>query len=183
MRNRQLRAAVGQVGHADFFSALLDDVVDTAKWERRQILAVGIARPVLNRAGHAHVALGLRKPRRDFGVVDRPVLAEAVEIRGLEINVSEAGRRTPPEIGLAPGGLASLPVPVRARSIGIGNVVLEQIPAFAVFGLFDGIGLLVGFALKTQRIAVAAILKVVYLPMLAIVLSGSYAGPSSRRRP
>ena len=148
VRHRQLRAAVGQVGHADLFGALLHDVVDAAPRHGRQILAVGIARPILDGAGHPHVALGLREPRRDLGIVHRPVLADAVEVRGLEVDVSEPRRRSSPEIGLAARRLAPLPVPIGARRVRIRDVVLEQVAAFAVFGLFDRVGFLMGLAFE-----------------------------------
>ena len=148
--NGQLRAAIGQIRDADFFGALLDDVIDTAQGHRRQIFAVGIARPVLDGAGHAHVPLGLREPWRNLRVVNRPVFAEPVEIGGLEIDVAEARRGASPEIGFAAGCLASLPVPVGTRRVGISDVVLEQVSAFAVFGLFDRVRLLMRLAFEAQ---------------------------------
>ena len=166
----QLRATVGQVRNADFFSTLLDDVIDATPRHRRQIFAVGIAGPVLNRAGHTHVAFGLRKPRRNLRIVNRPVLAEPVEIGGLEIDVAEARGGPSPEIGLAAGRLAALPVPIRARSIRIRDVVLEQISSLAVFRLFDRVRFLMRLTLEPQGIAVAAIFQVVNLPMQAVVL-------------
>src|SRR4029077_3267916 len=125
MRDRQLRAAIGQVGYADFLSAVLNDVVDTPKRHGRQILAVRVTWPVLDCAGHAHVALGLRKPWGYFRIVDRPVLAEAIQICCLEINIAKARGGSAPEIRLPAGRLAPLPVPIRSWRIGIGDVVFE----------------------------------------------------------
>ena len=172
MGYRQLRAAIGQIGDADFFGSLLHDVVDTATRYRRQIFAIGIARPILNRAGHAHVPFGLREPRRNLGIIDRPVFAKSIKIGGLEIDVAEACRGAAPEIGFAARCFASLPVPVGARRVGIGDVVFEEISAFAVFRLFDRVRLLMSLAFEAQGIAVAAIFQIVNLPVTAIVLLG-----------
>src|SRR2546430_5337106 len=54
--HRELSAAVGQIRDTDFFGSLLNDVINTAKRHGRQILAIGISGPILNRAGHAHVS-------------------------------------------------------------------------------------------------------------------------------
>src|SRR5215469_1551946 len=125
MMDGQLGAAVRQVRHADFFSAFLDDVINATKRDRGEILAIRIARAVLNRAGHTHVTLSLGKPRRHLRVVYGPVFAESIKIGCLEINVTKARRRASPEIGLAACCLASLPIPVGTGSVGIGNVMFE----------------------------------------------------------
>ena len=46
----ELRDAVMKIRDTNLFRALLQDVVETTEIERRQILAVGVARPVLDRA-------------------------------------------------------------------------------------------------------------------------------------
>src|SRR6266850_7430731 len=161
--NGQLSAAVRQIWYADFFGSLLHDVINAAKGYGRQILAIGIARPILNGAGHSHVALGFRKPRRNLCIIDGPVFAKPIEVRCLEIDVAEARRGATPKIGFSPCCLASLPVPVGPRGIGIGNVVFEEVSAFAVFGLFHRVRLLMSLAFKPQGIAVPAILQIVNL--------------------
>ena len=55
--------------------------------------------------------------------------------------------------------------------------MLEQISAFTVFRFFNGIGLLVGFPLKTQRVAITPKFQIVYLAMLAVVSVGVGAWP------
>ena len=114
---RELSAAVGQVRDADFFGSLLDDVINTAKGHGRQVLAIGITGPILNRAGHAHVSLGLGKPWRNLRVIYRPVFTHPIQVCGLEIDVAEARRGAPPKIGFPAGCLAPFPVPVRARGV------------------------------------------------------------------
>ena len=173
----KLGAAVGQVGNPDFFSAFLNDVVETAPGNGGEILAVRIAGTVLGGAGHTHVSLGLGEPRSNLRVVDRPVFSESVEVGGFEIDVTEASRRASPEVRLASGRLAALPIPIRSWSIGVGDVVLEQISALAVFRLLYGVGFLMGLVLETERITVAAIFEVVNLAVVAVVLVGIGARP------
>src|SRR5262245_44165014 len=90
----QLSASVGQKGNANFLRAFLDDVIDTAPGYLWQILAIRVAWPILNRAGHTHIPFGLRKPRRNLGIIDRPVFTKPVQICCLEIDVAEACRGT-----------------------------------------------------------------------------------------
>src|SRR5581483_3669876 len=127
VRDRQLCATIGQVRQADLLRPFLNDVVNAAERNWREVLAIGIARPILNGAGHPHVPLRLGKPGRNLCVVDGPVFANSVEIGGLEIDIAESGRGSSPEIGLAPRGLASLPVPIGAGSVGIRDVMLKEV--------------------------------------------------------
>jgi hypothetical protein len=172
MRNRELSATVGQIRDTNFLGAFLNDVVQTAEWDGREILAVRIAGPILNSAGYAHVALGFGKPGCNFRIIDRPILSEPIEIRSFEIDIPEARGRASPEVGFPAGRFATFPVPVRARSVGVGDVVLEQVPAFAEFGFLDGVGLLMSLIFEAQGVAVTAILQVVHLPVITIVLIG-----------
>ena len=181
MRLRQLRASIRQVRHANLLRALLNDVVDAAPRHRRQIFAIGIARPILNRAGHAHVPLSLRKPRRDLRVVDGPVLAKPIAIRRLEINIPKSRRRPPPEIGLPASRFAPLPIPIRPRRRRVRNVVLKQIPPFAVFRFLDGIRLLMRLPLKPQRIAIPTKFQIERLSVQSIVLRRISARPRIQR--
>ena len=172
MRHGQLGATVGQIRNADFLGSFLDDVVQTTPWHGREILAVRIAGTILNRTRHTHVAFGFGEPRRNFRVVDRPIFTKTIQIRGFEIDISEPCRRASPEIRLATGCFAALPIPVCARCIGVGDIVLEQISAIAVFGLLDRVGFLMSLILEAQGVAIAAILQVIHLAMIAIVLIG-----------
>ena len=172
MVDRQLGAAVRQIGNPNLFRALLDNVINATPRHWWQILAIGIAGPVLNGAGYSHVSFGLRKPTRNLRVVDRPVLAEPIEICGLEIDITETCRGAAPEVGLPAGRFAALPIPISTRGVGISNIVFEQIPAFAVFGFFHRVRLLVRLAFETPGIAVSSKLEVVNLPVLPIILCG-----------
>src|SRR5438105_5015341 len=100
------------------------------------MLAIGIAGPILDGASHAHVPLGLREPWGNLRIVNRPVFANSVEIRSLEVNIAEACRGASPKISLAAGAFAPLPVPIATWRVGIRNIVLEQITSLAVFGFF-----------------------------------------------
>src|SRR5207245_11055279 len=135
VRGSQLSATVRQVRQANFFGTFLDYVVNAAPRNRRQILAIRIARSILNRAGNAHVPLGLRKPRRNLRVVHRPVFVEPIQVCSLEIDVAVTSGRTSPEIGFAASCLAALPIPIGARTVGICDVVLEEILSFTVLRL------------------------------------------------
>src|SRR5581483_7919031 len=48
MRDRQLCATIGQVRQADLLRPFLNDVVNAAERNWREVLAIGIARPILN---------------------------------------------------------------------------------------------------------------------------------------
>ena len=117
MVRRELSTAVGKVRDADFLGSLLDDVINTAEGHWRQILAIGITGPILNRTGDAHISFSFGKPWRNFRVIYRPVFTDSIQICGLKIDVAEARRGAPPKISFAAGCLAPLPVPVGARSV------------------------------------------------------------------
>src|SRR6266853_123846 len=168
----ELRAAIGQIGHANFFAGFLNDVVKTAPGNLWEVIAVGIAGAILNGAGHAHVAFGFRKPWSDFRVIDWPIFAEAIEAGGFEVDIAVARRRAAPKVGFAAGAFAALPIPVGAGSIAVGDVVLEKLGPFGVLAFFDGIVFLMRAAGQTQRIALAAVFQIVRLAMHAVVLGG-----------
>src|SRR5262245_52074360 len=161
----KLGTAVGEIRHADLFGPGLDDVVDAAERKGRKIFAVGIAGAILDGAGDAHVPFRFGEPRRDFGIVDGPVFAEAVEVGSLEVNVAEARRGTAPEVGFAASALAAFPIPVGAGRVRIGDVMLPDFAAVAVFGFFDGVVLLMWLVFEGERIAIAAKFQVVNLAM------------------
>src|SRR5271154_6220640 len=83
--------------------------------KRRQVRAVGIAGPVLHRAGYANHFLHARVERTDLVVSNRPVHVEAVERPGFEIDVAKARRTAPPEIRFAADSLAARPHPLHSR--------------------------------------------------------------------
>jgi len=106
--DRELRAAIGQIGHANFFAGFLNDVVKAAQGicgsNRRRI-----AGTILNGAGHAHVAFGFR----NHGAISSNLpanLREAIEAGGFEVNITVARRRAAPKVGFAAGAFAALPI-------------------------------------------------------------------------
>jgi hypothetical protein len=99
---RQLCDPVGQVRHADLLAALLQDVVETAEIEGGQILAVRIARPVLDGARDADHAFDAAVVRRDFPVLERPVDTRARERPRLKVDVAHARGGPPQKLVLPP---------------------------------------------------------------------------------
>src|SRR5260221_654387 len=166
----ELRAAIGQIRHADFFGGFMNDVVEAAPGNLREIFAIRIAGTILNGAGHAHVFFGFGKPRSDFRVVDGPIFAEAIAAGGFEVDVTVARGGAAPEIGFAAGAFAALPIPIGAGRVGIGDVMFEKFWAFSVFAFFDGIVFLMGASREAQWIAEASVFKIEGLAMHAVVL-------------
>src|ERR1700722_6563053 len=129
VRFRQLSAAIWQVRHPDLLRRLFHDVVEAAPRHGRDVFAIWIAGPILNRARHPHVALGFGKPRRNFGVIDRPILSEPIQTGRFEVDITKTGRGAAPEIGLTTSALTSLPIPIGTRSIGVNHIMLPQMRA------------------------------------------------------
>src|ERR1700719_4736493 len=121
----ELRAAIGQIGHTNFFAGLLNDVVKAAPGDLWEVLAVGIAGAILNSAGHAHVAFGFRKPPSDFRVIDRPIFDEPIEAGGCEVNIAVTRGRAAPKVVFAACAFAALPIPISTGGVAIGDVMLE----------------------------------------------------------
>ena len=169
MCHRQLRAAVGQIRHTNLFSGLLHDVIKTAPGDGREIVAIWIARPILDRAGDTHIFLRLRKPRRNFGVVDGPVFAKSIQAGGLEVDIAITAGRTSPEVCLASCSFAALPIPVRSHGIRVRNIVLPQMRTFVVLGFFHGIAFLVSKSMVNGRIAEAAVFQIKRLSMSPVI--------------
>ncbi len=115
MRLRKLRATIRQIRHARLLASRLQNKIEAAELEWRQVRAVRIARPVLHRAGHANHFLHARVKRADLLMRDGPIHVVAVERRCLKINVAEARRTPPPEICLAAHCITTRPHPFRAR--------------------------------------------------------------------
>src|ERR1700675_1351709 len=101
-------------------------MIQTAKVERRQILTIRVARPILYGAVHAHHALGAAVVRSDIGVRDWPIDVVAVETCRPKIDVAKARRRPSPEVRLATDGKTSRPHPLCAGSRGERNLVLPN---------------------------------------------------------
>src|SRR5579862_329978 len=97
MRLRKLCATIWQVRYADLVAAGLQNEIEAAKLERRQVRSVRIAWPVLHRAGHANHLFHARVERADLFVRNRPIDVVAVERGRLEIDIAEARRTPSPE--------------------------------------------------------------------------------------
>src|SRR5215469_12406205 len=97
----ELRDAIMQIRDAYPFCALLQNVVEAAEIKGREILAVGIARPMLNRAGDANHALDARIVRSDLRISDRPNHIVAVKRSSPEIDVAKSSGRSAPEISFS----------------------------------------------------------------------------------
>src|SRR4051794_5315377 len=104
--------------------------------------------------------LGFGEPGRDFGIVDRPISPDAVQVCSFKVDVAVSGRGAPPEIRFPARRFAALPVPIRTGSIGVSDIVLEQIFSFAVLRFFNRVRFLMGFALESQWISKTSILQV-----------------------
>ena len=126
MRPRKLCAAIRQIWHADFVASSFENPVEAAKVERRQIRSVGIAGPVLHRAGHADHFFDAGVVRTDLVVSDRPVHVVAVERSRVEIDVAEASRTASPEICLAADRFGARPHPLHARRSREWNLVVPR---------------------------------------------------------
>src|SRR5579864_1067044 len=145
MRLRELSAPVGQIGDASFLATSFEDVVEAAKLKGRQIRAIGIARPILHRAGHTNHLFYARIEGIDFGVGQRPIHVISVEGGGLEIDITEASGTAPPEICFAADCAAPGPKPSGSRSYrerdlviprGLGVLVVHVTERFrATFGI------------------------------------------------
>src|SRR5580692_4774423 len=101
-------------------------MIDAAKVERRQILTIRVARPILDSAGHAHHALGPAVVRSDLGVGDWPIHVVAIKRCRPEIEVAKPRRRPSPEVRLATDGKTSRPHPLCTGSRGERNLVLPN---------------------------------------------------------
>src|SRR5262245_65240217 len=89
--DRQLSAAVVYVRNPNPVAGALENVVEAAHLERRQVFSVGVARTVLDGARHADEFFDPAVVRRDLFVGDRPVVADSVQGSGFEIDLAEAG--------------------------------------------------------------------------------------------
>ena len=95
----ELRDAVMKIRDTNLFRALLQDVVETPEIERRKILAVRIARPILDRAGYADHALDAGIIRGNLGIREGPIHIVTIERGGAEIDFAEASVGFSPKIG------------------------------------------------------------------------------------
>ncbi len=85
-----MRDAVRKIRNSYFAGSALQDVIDATEVHRRKIVAIGIARTVLHRAGDADHTFHARVIRIDLRIRDRPILIKPVSGGGFEINVAEA---------------------------------------------------------------------------------------------
>src|SRR5258708_10466716 len=97
----QLRNAIWQIRNTDLLSARLQNAIQTPEVERRQILPIRVARPVLNRAGDADHALRPAVVRSDLGIRDWPIHVMTIQSCSAEIVVSYARRRPSPDTIIA----------------------------------------------------------------------------------
>src|SRR5947208_6379708 len=118
MRNRQLSNPVREIGYADLLGSLLEDVVHTAEGKGREVFAVGVAGPVLDRARHPNPLLDATIKRSDFLISHRPVDINTVQAGRLEIDLGETRRRPAPEVALSTGHFDPHPLPIGAGSVG-----------------------------------------------------------------
>src|SRR5437773_9678631 len=102
--NGELRDAVMKVRDADFLRAFLQDVVETPEIERRKILAVRIARPILDRAGYADHALDAGIIRGNLRIREGPIHIVTIERGGAEIAFAGAKGGAAPKIRFSGDG-------------------------------------------------------------------------------
>jgi hypothetical protein len=161
----QLGAAVVEVRDSHPFARALENVIETAQLEGRQIFAIGIARAVLNGARHADQSFNTAVVRCYLFIGDGPVIAGSVERGGFEVDLAEAGGGAAPEVGLAAGRFAARPGPAAAWRDGVGDVVLEEVESDLMLAIALAL-------LARLRIAEAAILQFVAVSMIAVVFIG-----------
>src|SRR6266853_4750763 len=101
-------------------------MIQTSKVERRQILTIRVARPILDSAGYAHHTLGPAVVRSDLGVRNWPIHVMTIESCRPEIDIAKARRRPSPEVRLATNGKTSRPHPLCGGSRGEGNLMLPN---------------------------------------------------------
>src|SRR5436853_2457035 len=89
MSDVQLGVTIRQIRHADFFAAILQNVIDATKVERRQIFAVRVAWAILHRATDADHLLHTAVIWRNLFIGQRPVSAESIQARSAKVYVAE----------------------------------------------------------------------------------------------
>src|SRR5579875_2193387 len=156
----ELRDAVRQIRNADLRGAGVQDPIEAAEVHGREIVAVGIAGPILQGAGDADHTLDAAVVRRDLLVCKRPVDIVAVAGCGAEIDLAEARRGAAPEICFAADGEAAPPGPSSSGRCGERDLVLPD--TFGVLVIHVADGLVAGF-----RIAKAAELHIEGLAVIA----------------
>src|SRR5437899_4490083 len=110
--NCELRDAVMKIRNANLFRAFLQDVVETPEIERLKILAVRMARPILDRAGYADHTLDAGVIRGNLRVSEGPIHVVTIERGGAEIDFAEASGGSSPKIGFSADGPAAWPGPL-----------------------------------------------------------------------
>src|SRR6267378_1909771 len=133
--------------------AVPDHLLGAVQRHRGEELAVGQLRQAKALAADAGEPLDVIVPRRDVGVADRPVHAQAVARVGLEVEVAPAVHLPPPHDGPAAYLASADPVKrlVGIDRVGILPVVDEKLAAVLVAGVAVPLNELVPF----QRLAVA----------------------------
>src|SRR5690348_2159781 len=126
MIDRELGDAVMQIRDADFFRALLQDVVEATKVKRRQIFAIRIAGPILDRARNSNHALDAGIVRSDVRISKRPIDVVSVQRSGAKIDIAKARRGPSPKVGFSADGPATWPGPLGSRSRRVPDFVLPH---------------------------------------------------------
>ena len=81
---------------AQFFGRRLEDLVTAGEGHRRQVVPIRLPPETVTVPAHSDPLFGLVVVWRNLLVVDRPVDIEPVLARGLEVEIREAPRETPP---------------------------------------------------------------------------------------
>src|SRR5215472_15908539 len=166
----ELRDAVVKIGNTYFFSALLQNVVETTEIKGREILAIGIARTVLYRAGNANHALDARIVRGDLRISDRPVHVVAVERSSAKIDVAKSSGGSPPKVRFSANRITAGAGPDGSGNSGELEFVFPHTRHPFVVHEADGLRAL-------RRIAETAELHLPGLAMIAKILCGIEPAP------